>query len=1515
MFVQNYTYMNRGKHSFNNKLRYLLMMFSFIIMVPSYAQTATVSATECNCLNNATVQGNGQFEEVITINDTPGKIWSIKAVVGLFNLMSPAPPAAPIQLVPGLTITEVNAGVYRLRAKRIDNTSWSIVFTDGTINLPIFSQRMCKYPRREFVGDKGVCINRSKKYRLDMPSNLINTITWSRISGPASISGPTNTPEVTLNYTNVTGQVILRAVGTARSFVGQTSGLCNFDLRDTIEVINDPVAIPLACKGQLNITLLGDCTLEITPNLILEDIQRPLSHYDVVLRDVQADTFLPTPWVDGRYINKNLEVSIFHECSGNSCWGYVLLEDKAIPPLVCPENDTIDCDEVDFPELTGMPLPPTAFFTRTGPNSFDVVGYDFCSTVKLTYSDKKISSHCHGDVGGVIMRTWIAIDGAGNSTTCVQEIAIRKAELGDIDWPEDYDNVLGPNPSLEACEPWMKLPNGHPHPDFTGRPTGLLCSNLNVDFEDTRFKICEDDKTFKIRRKWTILDVCTGVTLMHSQTIAIMDNTPPVCNVVDSLVVTTTGTTCVGTINVPIPDVTDCINWNYTVAIKPVDDSGDPYTGATTEGISLVSGGRYVIQNLSENHTEYWLSYYIFDGCSNHTRCFTTVTIKDLKAPVAVCKQFTFVALNEQGLAWAGFDAFDNGSYDNCAIDKIELRRMEDSTCFRRNEWSDKVLFCCEDLGKTVMVIMRVTDKSGNYNECMVEVTVQDNTPPKFHKCPRDTSMNCGGDIHNLGRFGFPIIIDSCGYTFEEQVVKDLNECGIGKITRIFIATDKSGNKSSCQQMITVIPTTPFNSSNIIWPSDYTVNNGCRQLDIDPEDLPLSSRFPRWRNQPPCSQPSYDYTDIVFQYADSACFKIIREWTVIDWCQFDPRAPYQTSWTHKQVIRVLNFVAPTITKGCGLNDITVEDGGGACDARIRLRAEGTDDCPNPIYFSYEIDLDNNGTIDFSENGQTINKVVPFGKHKITWTARDECGNTTKCSRVFDVKDVKKPTPVCFTQIVSVVMPSSKMITLWAKDFIKEATDNCSPTNKIKFSFTEDRKDSSKVFTCEDLVEYGTEGIPVRIYAFDTTGNFDYCEATLVLQDNSGACAGVTASARLSITGTVMDFDYKPMADASVKINADALGYPKTISTTALGTYEFKDLRNGLEYSWNTEMSDDAIKGVNTLDIINIQRHILGLQRITDPMKMIAADVNFDQRVTITDLIYLRQLILGIVDNFESKQSWRFVTANDMPTVAELYPINETYLSENLTKNLQKMDFMGIKIGDVDGSYANSSLNGRTARYVTIENSDNNEILSNKVLLGTDGTLITNGLQMEMILPKGTNITHVKLAENISEFDLDYFYNVELNQLRIILTSKDGRSYLANEKLIEIGTAQRINIFDVHLSNTFQSAVYRIDDEILESAALEIRHSAKDDLGLKVYQNTPNPFTNDTELVFEIGKDEEVTIKVFNTEGKEIFSRHGNYTKGMNKVKISGQELDAEGILIYQILTKTHYSGRKMIKLK
>ncbi|HOY14889.1 MAG TPA: T9SS type A sorting domain-containing protein, partial [Saprospiraceae bacterium] len=102
-----------------------------------------------------------------------------------------------------------------------------------------------------------------------------------------------------------------------------------------------------------------------------------------------------------------------------------------------------------------------------------------------------------------------------------------------------------------------------------------------------------------------------------------------------------------------------------------------------------------------------------------------------------------------------------------------------------------------------------------------------------------------------------------------------------------------------------------------------------------------------------------------------------------------------------------------------------------------------------------------------------------------------------------------------------------------------------------------------------------------------------------------------------------------------------------------------------------------------------------------------------------------------------------------------------------------------------------------------------------------------------------------------------------------------------------------------------------------SNKLSIRSTGNDaqiTTGLRIYQNVPNPFTTETEISFEIDKEESVSLNVFNAEGKLLYSKTANFAKGLNSFKITEDDLKTKGILLYQILTKTHYSGRRMIKL-
>lgn len=113
-----------------------------------------------------------------------------------------------------------------------------------------------------------------------------------------------------------------------------------------------------------------------------------------------------------------------------------------------------------------------------------------------------------------------------------------------------------------------------------------------------------------------------------------------------------------------------------------------------------------------------------------------------------------------------------------------------------------------------------------------------------------------------------------------------------------------------------------------------------------------------------------------------------------------------------------------------------------------------------------------------------------------------------------------------------------------------------------------------------------------------------------------------------------------------------------------------------------------INGVSTFDAVMIARHVSGAQLITNPYDLIAADIDNNGLITIGDTVQLRQLILAQIANFPNNTSWRFVRADYVfPDPADPFnpPYPESYTNPNLTASVSDIDFIGIKIGDINRS--------------------------------------------------------------------------------------------------------------------------------------------------------------------------------------------------------------------------------------
>ena len=95
------------------------------------------------------------------------------------------------------------------------------------------------------------------------------------------------------------------------------------------------------------------------------------------------------------------------------------------------------------------------------------------------------------------------------------------------------------------------------------------------------------------------------------------------------------------------------------------------------------------------------------DNYGNSSQCIPSVTVIDQESPELACVNINVTL--ENGLAFITEDDINNGSYDNCGIESIELSKVE---------------FTEEDLGSN-SITMIVTDVNDNISSCEVEVMVE----------------------------------------------------------------------------------------------------------------------------------------------------------------------------------------------------------------------------------------------------------------------------------------------------------------------------------------------------------------------------------------------------------------------------------------------------------------------------------------------------------------------------------------------------------------------------------------------------------------------------------------------------------------------------------------------------------------------------------------------------------------------------------------------------------------------
>src|SRR6056297_2468649 len=1191
---------------------------------------------------------------------------------------------------------------------------------------------------------------------------------------------------------------------------------------------------------------------------------------------------------------------------------------------------------IPFPLPEGTTVTPT-----TGEGPFVVSGFDPCGDVTLSFEDNVVDyPECTGDFVSTIFRDWTAIDESGNVSTCQDTINVTRSTLNDVVLPPNYDGI---DEDALACDGdnWDENENGFPDPDETGVPNSMLCENILGTFDDHVIDVCEG--TFKVLRNWTFVDWCTGETIDHLQVIKVEDVEGPEIECPATATISTATNSCIATYSVPD------ISGNITDECSP---SSSFWTVESSAG-EVIDFGNQVFQIIDLPVGTHTLTYTADDGCGNLATCEQTLIVQDAVPPVAVCDQNTKVTLGADGTARVFWPTFEDGSYDNCEIDRIEVRRMnrefdcEPTTFF----FKEFVEFCCADIERSpVQVLFRVTDVSGNQNTCMVNVNVEDKLPPSI-VAPQDLTISClyPFDEWNLDEFGrvanltegevretrqifdeeyernclnnnqydpaIPTYEFLDGFAQDNctlEVTADYNDqredCGTGVIVRTFRAVDDFGNASTAFQRITVSQCSPFSESDIRWPRDRELScneNGDYSTDPDATGEPEIS------NNNACSQIAVRKDDELFEVVPDACFKILRTWTVLDWCQKDAEGNNLT-WTHTQVIKVNDDQAPELLV---CDDVTFCDSAAVgCTGFAELVQEVEDCTPEEfLNISWRVkpfNAGNNPNDDIVGTGLDASGNYPFGTHRITWIIEDMCGNVGTCQYLFTVEDCKQPTPIVINGLATVVMPSSGCIEVDVDLFEAGSFDNCGP---VVLSYSSDTTDTTRQFCCEDI-EAG-ESQEVEFWVTDQAGNQDFVRTYILIQDPNEVCPDSDSLSIVSGT-TARSASHGADAVSGVSMKFDDMSNPTPLFSETDGNGDFRFTgAQGHSYELSASKNDDVLNGVNTMDILLIQQHILGLNSISNPYDLIAANVNSDGRISGADLIELRKVILGIETNFPNNDSWRFVDAAEQLEAGQL-PVNysERITLSNVPATVADQDFVSVKIGDVNGTAIPNNLVGQeaegrsgalvlNAQDAAVESGETIEVAVTSDMftdvLGYQLTLNLNGLSVTGVDAGALDITEANYGVFAGQMTMSWnaveAVKVASDEVLFTVTLKANQDVRLSEA---VQVTSEITATEAYVSNEVRTVDLRFVDGTVKEFAL--------------YQNVPNPFESKTMIQFDLPEAGNATLTVFDQTGKVVKEIVGEYAAGSNQVELRRSDINGSGMLYYRLESGDYSAAKKMV---
>jgi len=469
------------------------------------------------------------------------------------------------------------------------------------------------------------------------------------------------------------------------------------------------------------------------------------------------------------------------------------------------------------------------------------------------------------------------------------------------------------------------------------------------------------------------------------------------------------------------------------------------------------------------------------------------------------------------------------------------------------------------------------------------------------------------------------------------------------------------------------------------------------------------------------------------------------------------------------------------------------------------------------------------------------------------------------------------------------------------------------------------------------------GEPALLFSFQLPFEFDHKSVRLFANKKDPKLARYSAGKNLgnfiANDVTLTDFyrgNYNIAKDVTGTL-LDWRGYPIEGATVTIGNQSFKTLYDGRFEFYNT-LTVDATDiyfekeiapqtSISTADLIVLQQHLTGEKRFDQAYQWIAADLDNSGTITYDDAAILKQLIDG---KFQAA-GWRIVPADYYKSL----PKNLIQLpSVNKVENAERVivaDFVGVKLGDVNGSYTvrdnipnnifpsaealtinllNAKLKAGKNYIVPFSTNDFAELIAYQATLKIENAEITQlentfkkqpGLSLKQ-LPDDliiANWLNDKVGQKVAESDaaLEESHQSETSILELeIIPEKDGL----------------LSDFITLLNKPVQTEAYDKEGNVM-SLQLLFRSAPTEEGTLEVYQNRPNPFREITNINYFLPNNGPVKLTLTDESGQVIKVYNGAGEKGFNSFIVQGKDVP-KGLIFYHLKTEFGEATKKMLHL-